>query len=174
MGARGRGAPPAAAGAVRKPVFSPLERRFAVPTAQGDQLAIRSGRLAQRTETGRTARRLARMLILDHSRSSTMLKALVAPRGVHLPTMPSPIGLWALNRLAADRSTGSQMTFERSFASLQVAAHRQTILLFTEEARYGSHPALRRFALLQLPVLRMHLQLALAAQRAAATASKTD
>jgi len=134
---------------------------------QGDLFEVVGGQIALTHSKTPAVRKLAARLILDHSKaykeSATVAKAF----HLGVPTVPSPSQRWELR--VVNGFTGN--TFDRAYATLEVADHTQDIMETKNEVKRGWNESVRRLARLDLPVLKMHLAMSVQASKVAFSTS---
>jgi putative membrane protein len=119
---------------------------------------IAGGQAALEKASSDEVRELGAHLVNDHTAALRQAVAVAEKVGVEVPKQPSPLQQWALRAV----SQFSGPAFDRWFADLQVEGHRQAILLAEAEVAKGRNPKVRGLAAASLPVLKEHLEHALA------------
>jgi putative membrane protein len=132
---------------------SGLDERWLKVHIETNLFEIAGGQAALTKATTDPVRQLAAELVADHTAALREATALAQRLGVEVPTMPSPLQQWALQVV----STFTGRDFDRWFAELQVAGHRQAIVEAQTEAMIGCNRSVRRLAAASLPVLQEHL-----------------
>jgi putative membrane protein len=149
------------AGAKTHRGVSALDASYLKTSIQGDRFEIEGGRLASASSNA-TVRALAARLVRDHTKSLSDAVKLAHHLGVDVPKAPTPPEKWELRMVA--QLTGA--AFDHWYSELEVADHHQDISEASDEAHNGTHAVVRANARHELPVLRRHLQLSIAAVRA--------
>ena len=129
--------------------------QFAQQASAGDQFEIRSSQMALMRSSNPEIRQFAQQMIDAHTATSATLAArapLLLPAA--LTGTLNPRDNQMLVQLAASSN------FDRDYAAMQVAAHREAIGLFSNYARSGQDENLRSFAAQTLPHIRQHLAMA--------------
>lgn len=129
-------------------------QQFAETAAGSDLFEIETGKLAQQKGSSAAVKDFGEMLVTEHTKSSTELKAAAAKvPGVALPVVP-PAELQAkfdaLKGLSGD-------AFDRQFIVDQTAAHQQTLATLNAYAAGGDAQPLKEFASRATGVVQKHL-----------------
>jgi putative membrane protein len=149
----------AAAPAQRASQLSAQDVSYLQTSISGDRFEIIGGKLALKKGTTAQVRALGRRLIKDHSKSLKEALAEARKDGVKAPTAPTPSMVWELQTVEGMSGSG----FDKSYTSLEVKDHQQDIEETTFEVQHGSDAELKQSARKELPVLRMHLRMSMAA-----------
>jgi putative membrane protein len=146
-----QGSPPAGM-AARAPTTAPAYLQMA---SSGDMFEIQSSQLALQTARDPELKRTAQMIIDDHTRLSTELKAAATSAGIAPPAPGlAPHHARMLDQL---RSAGAA-NFDRTYRQQQITAHQEALTIHRTYASRGDVPALRQAASRAVPVIEMHLQ----------------
>jgi len=143
--------------------LSSLDKHYIQSSAMGDHFEINGGKLAAARGTNPKIKALGSKLESDHSKSLKELKKLAKALGVSVPKSPIHSQSWELGEVKAQ---ANGKAFDHTYASLEVADHRDDIEEATEEVKDGSNANVRADAKKELPTLRLHLKLAKAALKA--------
>ena len=149
-------------GACQQPAPSSYSRLSTGDTAfisqavAGGIAEVRISELAETRSSNRNIQAFARRMIEDHTAANRELLAIAARNYQTPPTDPDGATLAQIQQLAL--AQGAQ--FDRQFTLLQVQAHERQLALFRNQATVGGDAALRDFAVRQVPVLQMHLEMA--------------
>jgi putative membrane protein len=135
--------------------ISRQDRMFLRKAHQGNLAEIKAGWLALRKGRCEAVRHLAHVLIKDHSRMDTDIRALAARFNVRLPKAPSAAQQRQLAKVAA--LTGRE--FDGAWLRLQAAWHRETIELIRQQLSHGRSPEVKALAKKAAPVIKHHLRL---------------
>jgi putative membrane protein len=129
-------------------------QQFAETAAGSDLFEIQSGKLAQAKGSSSAVKGFGEMLVEEHTKSSTELKAAAAKvPGIALPVVPPPelqAKLDALKGLSGE-------AFDRQFIADQTASHQQTLAALNAYAATGDAPPLKEFASKATGVVQKHL-----------------
>jgi putative membrane protein len=148
-----------AAGAKSNSRVSAADEQYLKTSMAGDLFEITGGKLAKAKSDNQAVIKLANTLITDHTNSLEDTVKLAHRVGVGVPTSPLPSMVWELNALASMRGKA----FNHWYASLEVSDHLQDIQETSDEVKDGTNSRVRRDARNELPMLRMHLNMARAA-----------
>lgn len=137
--------------------IAPKTQDFVTQAAQSDMLEIETSKLA--LEKGDASiKAFATQMVADHTKTSAELKAAAGDikNGVTLPTALDKAHQDKLDKLkkldAAD--------FTKEYKSMQVAAHKDAVSLFSRYAQGGENGLLKSWASKTLPSLQHHLVMA--------------
>ncbi len=103
----------------------------------------------------------AHRMIEDHTALGARFAKIVPPANALVPERENAADRLALARLA--KLPPADM--DQEYLIQQVGDHLATVSVFTTEARDGLNPALKAFAKNELPMLREHLEVAIAGAR---------
>ena len=130
------------------------DESFYKNAAEGGIFEVDAGKLAQDKGNSQQVKDFGAMMVKDHSAANEKLKTLAATKNIDLPTSAS-VGQIAtkakLNVLSGD-------TFDNSYITSQLKAHRATIALFRKEIASGQDADAKAFATATLPTLRAHMK----------------
>jgi putative membrane protein len=137
--------------------IAPTTPDFVKQVAISDMFEIASNKLGQ--EKGNAAEKtFASMMVTDHTKTSTELKALVSSGKVKADI---PAALDSAHQSKLDKLKGlSGKDFSSSYASYQVDAHKDAVNLFERYAGGGDNAELKAWAGKTLPALKHHLEMA--------------
>lgn len=129
-------------------------QQFVDTAAGSDLFEIATGRLAQQRGSAAEIKAFGGMLVDEHEKASTELKAAAAKvSGVAVPLVPPP-ELQA--RIDALRGLQGE-AFDRQFIADQIAAHRQTLAALNAYAASGEAQPLKQHAARDSGVVQKHL-----------------
>jgi putative membrane protein len=141
--------------------FAPLafaaddpDATFYKKAAEGGIFEVDTGNQAAKSSNNQQIKDFGSTLVTDHTAANDKLKALAASKNISLPTTSS-MGEMA-QKAKLDVLTGD--TYDKSFLSTQIKAHRQAIALFKKEIATGQDADAKAFAAATLPTLRKHLK----------------
>jgi putative membrane protein len=150
--------------------ISPTTADFVKEVAISDMFEIESNKLGQ--DKGNAAEKsFAAMMVTDHTKTSTELKALVSSGKVkaELPAALDDAHQKKLDKLKGE--TGKD--FSSDFNSMQVSAHKDAVSLFERYAKGGDNADLKNWAGTTLPALKHHLEMAQNLDKAPTVGSST-
>ncbi len=125
---------------------------FMKNAADGGLAEVEMGKLALKNAQDPEVKKFGQMMIDDHSKANTELKALAAKKNVTLPTDMGPYksDLDDLGKLkGAD--------FDKKYVDGMVDDHEDDVAAFEKQANSGADPDVKAFAAKCLPVLKKHL-----------------
>ncbi len=130
-----------------------LDQKFIDAATSGGMFEVKSSELAQDHATNDAVKKFAKQMVNDHSKANKELTDLLSKKGVSAPKMreQDQANIDKLSKLkGAD--------FDRQYGTMQLAAHKEAVALFEEEAQHGKDADLKAFADKTLPTLREHLK----------------
>jgi putative membrane protein len=129
---------------------------FWMEAAQGGMAEVMLGNLALQKSPNEEVKKLAQMLVTDHTKTNDELKTLAESKNVTLPTdvnAKQKALLARLNRL-------SEETFDKEFVKAIIRDHEADVKLFQKQADSGTDQDVKTFAVNTLPTLKAHLEMA--------------
>ena len=133
---------PAAASAQSTNSVPTWDRHFLEETAEGAHFEIDMGKIAERHAHGEPARRVAHLMVVDHSGELHAVKALAARLHVHLPNHPSIMQRHVISDVAAHHGAA----FDRAYARTEVGDHIVDIQSADGETVEGGLADVKAFA----------------------------
>ncbi len=121
---------------------------------------VQLGRLAVQQGTRPQVRQFGQEMVDRYTDVDRQLADLAQRNGIKPPSSVGPAGQDAIARLGALRGAA----FDRAYLQRQVAAHKDALALYQNEAAQGTDPDVTAFAAQTAPVIRDHLQVASALQ----------
>ena len=137
--------------------IAPTTADFVKEVAISDMFEIESNKLAQ--DKGNASEKpFAAMMVTDHTKTSTELKALVSSGKVKAEI---PASLDSAHQSKLDKLKDAKgADFTSDFNSYQVDAHKDAVNLFERYAKGGDNADLKNWAGKTLPALKHHLEMA--------------
>lgn len=132
-------------------------REFLFHAQRGDNSEIMLGRLAAERGRSSSVRDYGQTLVSDHRQARDEVRELGRRFGLRADREPAPEARQERDRLMGMRGR----EFDREFIRYMVDDHRKDIAAFRDEAR-ENHGAVSELARRQLPILRNHLETAMA------------
>lgn len=129
---------------------------FATKAANADMLEIAISKAAQTKSKNAEVKKLATMLVTDHTKTSTELKAWAAKTTVALP--PALDG--AEKNSADNIANADAVGFDDKYLDTVIDVHEDAIEAFNDYAANGAEPDLKSWASATLPKLQAHLEAA--------------
>jgi len=143
-----------ASGATAEAGMATGAQGFVDNAAASDQFEIESSKLAQTMAKDAAVKDFAAMMVKDHTKSSTELKA-AAAKATPAVTVAPKLTSQQQSDLDALKSAGAN--FDKLYAQKQVAAHTQALALLQGYAATGDAAPLKDFASKTAPVVSKHL-----------------
>jgi putative membrane protein len=131
------------------------DSKFMMLAATSDMNEIGLSQQALSKSTNEEVKKLAQMMIDDHTKSSEELKPLAASKGVVLPTEMDSKHKSAMGKMTST----SGMEFDTAYVKMMVKDHEKAVALYQKEANGGKDAEARAFAAKTLPVVQMHLDM---------------
>jgi putative membrane protein len=122
---------------------------------QGDTSEVMMGELASKKGSSNAVKEFGKTLMEDHGRAKAEKIAVAQKIGAKVPGGPKKDAEAAYSKL----SKMSGAAFDREFAMHMTMDHKQDIKEFEEESKAG-HTETSSLAMMQLPTLRKHLEIA--------------
>lgn len=133
--------------------LSAQDKSFADAAAKGGMMEVMMGELAATNASNATVKSLGAMMVKDHGKANEELKKWAAASGYTLPTSLDTDKQKKYDELKAKKGA----EFDRAYADLMVADHKEDIAAFKKQASEGSEASLKSFASSTLPTLEHHL-----------------
>lgn len=129
---------------------------FVAMAASGGMHEVALGKIAQEKAKNDAVKQFGEMLVKEHTKSNEQLKA--AAKAANIP-VPEKMNAHHQKEVEMFQSYKGE-NFDRDFAKHQVAAHVNTIALFTRASKEARSKEIKDFATTSLPVLKKHLEMA--------------
>lgn len=124
--------------------------------AQGGLAEVELGNLAADKAADSSVKNFAVMMVKDHSAANQELKALAASKSVSLPDSPGV----SAHAKKVELEALSGKTFDQSYMSNQIKAHKSTASLLQKEIASGKDADAKAFAQKVLSTVKSHLSAA--------------
>jgi putative membrane protein len=131
------------------------DQKFYKTAAEGGLAEVQLGQLAEDKATDDAVKQFGARMVTDHSAVNQKLEQLAQSKNISLPTSPSVMEMASKTKL----EVLSGNTFDKSYIKGMVEDHEQDIALFKKEARSGTDPDAKAFAVATLPTLKEHLKM---------------
>ena len=127
-----------------------------VPAAAiADMYEVQAGAIAERRAKSAEVKAFARMMVADHTQSTSALKAAVQSAGL---TIAPPAGLDERRKgMLDDLKAAGDADFDLAYLHQQLAAHIEALELHSGYADHGDNPTLKAAAAKIVPVVQHHL-----------------
>ncbi|TDD22655.1 DUF4142 domain-containing protein [Kribbella turkmenica] len=153
----------AGAGPVRAATtLNDADRTFLAAAHQSNLAEIATGKLAQSKGTSQEVKDLGAMLVTDHTKLDSALRAVATAKNVALPDAPNA----EQRALQARLANASGAEFDAIFVAGQVAGHAKAMRIGETELARGSDAAVKKTAADAAPVIAEHHQKFMAQARA--------
>lgn len=130
------------------------DTQFAKKAAEGGIAEIKFGQLAQEKGTAASVKKFGARMVEDHSKVGDELKQVATQEKITLPNDMNSKDKAMYEML----SKLSGAAFDRAYARNMVKDHEEDIAEFRKEADAGHNPAVKDFAMQNLPTLEDHLK----------------
>jgi putative membrane protein len=124
--------------------------------AEGGLAEVQLGKLAVDKASDPTIKNFGAMMVKDHSAANEELKSLAASKSISLPDGPGV----AADAKKTELEVLSGSSFDKSYLSNQIKAHKSTVSLLHKEISSGKDPEAKAFAQKVLPTVQSHLNAA--------------
>jgi putative membrane protein len=132
------------------------DAKFMMMAAMSDMNEIGLSNVALQKSQNEEVKRMAQMIIDDHTKASEELKSLAMSKGVTLPADMDSKHKMMMDKLSAM----SGADFDKMYIKAMVKDHEKAVKLFQKESMNGKDADAKAFAAKQLPVLQGHLTMA--------------
>ncbi|THA50189.1 DUF4142 domain-containing protein [Streptomyces sp. A1136] len=129
---------------------------FARSAHQGNLAEIAAGQDAQKHAMTACVKDVGAILVADHQKLDTDLKAVAAKSTIPLPTMPSAEQQQKLMTVQQQAGTAR---YDAAWLADQEAAHTQTLALIDKQIKTGTDTSLTNAAHKARPIVAMHLDM---------------
>lgn len=130
------------------------DSKYLVDIAEIDIAEIEIGKLAQQKSTNKEVKDFGKMLVDDHTKSSTQLKAIADKNGITLPTSITDMGKEEYNKL--NEKSGAD--FDKKFADMMVDGHEKAVDKMTKIAKDATNEEIKVWATDRVAALTGHLE----------------
>ncbi|QEI07783.1 DUF4142 domain-containing protein [Pigmentiphaga aceris] len=129
------------------------DKKFLEKAAESGQLELATSQLAVERATHPDVKAFAQMMVTDHTKADTELKALAASKQVTLP-MEQPR---KVKSELEDLGKKQGIEFDKEYADeIAVDAHKDAVDLFKDAAEDAKDPDVKAWAAKTLPTLQAH------------------
>ena len=131
------------------------DSKFMMMAATSDMNEIGLSNQALSKSTNEEVKKLAQMMIDDHTKSSEELKPIAMSKNVMLPAEMDSKHKSAMEKM----SSMSGMEFDMAYIKMMVKDHEKAVSMFTKESNSSKDAEAKAFAAKTLPVIQMHLDM---------------
>ena len=142
--------------------LSAQDSTFVMKAAAGGLMEVEAGNVAQQTAMHDRVKAFGSMMVNDHTKANSELMALVAGRGMTVPTTLPPDMQQHMEELKKMKGKA----FDNHYMNMMVNDHQKTIADFEKQANSGADAELKAWAQRTLPALQMHRDSATAINKA--------
>lgn len=135
-------------------VTTPSADSFMKEAAEGGMAEVELGKLASTKGMNAEVKSFGRMMITDHTKANTELKALAAKKNI---TLPADTGSHASTIEKMKSASGAD--FDTAYVSEMVNDHEKDVKDFQTQADNATDPDVKAFAAKTLPTLKKHLEM---------------
>lgn len=132
------------------------DAKFMMMAATSDMNEIGLSQQALSKSSNEEVKKMAQMMIDDHTKSSEELKPIAQSKNVTLPTEMDAKHKAAMEKM----SSMSGMEFDMAYVKMMVKDHEKAVAMMSKEADGGKDAEAKAFAAKTLPVVQMHLDMA--------------
>jgi len=129
--------------------------KFMMMAATSDMNEIGLSNQALSKSSNEEVKKLAQMMVDDHTKSSEELKPIAASKNVMLPAEMDSKHKSAMEKM----SSMSGNEFDMAYVKMMVKDHEKAVSMFQKEANNGKDAEAKAFAAKTLPTLQMHLDM---------------
>lgn len=138
----------------KKDTSMSADRDFVMEAAGGGLMEVTLGKLAQVNASSAKVKGFGQMMITDHSKANTELKAVAAKKNIAIPPTPMEKQQKMIDDLKAKKGAD----FDKAYVDMMVDDHKEDVGKFQDEANKGNDADVKAFASKTLPVLTKHLE----------------
>lgn len=133
---------------------SKTDQEFMLAAAQGGMTEVKLGQLAAQNASRQDLKDFGTMMVTDHTKINTDLKALAMQKGVTLPD-----DLDAKHQAMVDKlNSKSGDDFDKAYIAAMIKAHKHDLKAFQSESKSTQDPDLKTFVQNAIPTISEHLQ----------------
>jgi len=139
-----------------KNTVNATDKNFIMQATYGNKSEVAAGAIAASKGQRDSIKIFGQMMVTDHTMAQTSLDSIAGAVSVTPPAGPDSLH----QAMAQQLLTLSGKTFDSVYINSQVTDHQKTISLFEDEIAHGQHQLVKNFANKNLPVIRMHYEMA--------------
>lgn len=129
------------------------DKAFITDAASGGLMEVELGKATAVNAASAKVKTYGKMMVTDHTKANTELKAVAASKNVTVPATPAQTHQEHIDMLKAKKGA----EFDQAYVDMMVDDHKEDVRKFTEEVSNGKDPDVKAFASKTLPVLKKHL-----------------
>jgi putative membrane protein len=132
------------------------DKAFLKEACQGGLAEVKMGEMAKNKSANADVKAFGALMVKDHGKANSELKALADSKKVDLPTDVSLVAKGETKLM----DTKSGADFDKAYASDMVDDHKKDVAAFEKASMDAKDPDVKAFAAKTLPTLRHHLTMA--------------
>jgi putative membrane protein len=129
------------------------DQKFVMEASSGGLMEVALGKIAETNAASAQVKEFGRMMVTDHTKANTELKALAAQKSITISSTPMEKHQKNIDELKAKKGAD----FDKAYVDMMVDDHKEDVEKFQNEANKGNDAAIKAFAAKTLPVLQKHL-----------------
>jgi putative membrane protein len=129
------------------------DSEFMTKAASGGILEVALGKEVTQRATSPEAKQAAQMMVTDHTKANTELKALAAKKGITLPPTLGDDQKKVFDDVLAKKGAD----LDKEYVKEMIKDHHEDIKEFTDASAKAGDPEIKALAAKTVPVLKMHL-----------------
>jgi putative membrane protein len=129
------------------------DRDFVTEAASGGLMEVELGKTASTNAASPKVKAFGKMMVTDHTKANTELKAVAAKKNITIPSTPDEKHQGHINDLKEKKG----VEFDKAYVDMMVDDHKEDVSKFEDEAKNAKDPDIKAFAAKTLPVLQKHL-----------------
>jgi putative membrane protein len=133
-------------------ITTPSAEDFLKAASQGGTAEVELGKIAASKAQNPEVKKYGQMMVDDHSKANTELKALAVTKKI---TLPADLGSHRSTIEDLKQLTGA--AFDKAYVEAMLDDHEEDVAAFQKQADSASDPDIKAFAAKTLPVLKKHL-----------------
>ncbi len=129
------------------------DRDFVMEASGGNLMEVTLGKLAKTNAASAQVKEFGQMMVTDHSKANSELKAVAAKKNMTLPETPMEKQQKQIDELKTKKGAD----FDKAYVEMMVGDHKEDVSKYQDEANKGNDADVKAFAAKTLPVLQKHL-----------------
>jgi len=131
-----------------------IDKKFVMEAASGGMMEVEAGKLAIANSASAKVKEVGRMMVTDHTKANTQLKAVAAQKNISLSPALMEKHQQHIDMLKSKKGA----EFDQEYINMMVDDHQEDVEKFSDESTKGTDADVKAFATKTLPVLKKHLQ----------------
>lgn len=129
------------------------DRDFVLEAGSGGMMEVQLGKLAAANASSAKVKEFGKMMVTDHTKANTELKAVAATKNITIPDALMDKHQKSVDELKSKKGA----EFDKAYVDMMVDDHKDDISKFEDESSKGNDADVKAFATKTLPVLKTHL-----------------